>query len=30
MAFRALGRAVPGTGRAIRELAFQLERDADC
>jgi Zn-dependent protease with chaperone function len=26
---RALGRAVPGSGRAVRELAFHLERDAD-
>ena len=26
---RALGRAVPGTGRGVRELAFHLERDAD-
>jgi hypothetical protein len=26
---RALGRLVPGGGRALRELAFQLERDAD-
>jgi hypothetical protein len=26
---RALGRAVPGSGRGIRELAFHLERDAD-
>lgn len=26
---RALGRAVPGGGRAVRELAFHLERDAD-
>jgi hypothetical protein len=25
----ALGRALPGTARAIRELAFHLERDAD-
>jgi len=29
VAFAALGRAIPGTHRAIRELAFQLERDAD-
>jgi Peptidase family M48 len=26
---RALGRAVPGGGRGVRELAFHLERDAD-
>jgi hypothetical protein len=26
---RALGRAVPGGGRGLRELAFHLERDAD-
>jgi len=26
---RALGRAVPGTARGMRELAFHLERDAD-
>jgi hypothetical protein len=26
---RALGRAVPGSGRGVRELAFHLERDAD-
>jgi hypothetical protein len=26
---RALGRVVPGTGRAVREIAFHLERDAD-
>lgn len=26
---RGLGRVVPGAGRASRELAFQLERDAD-
>jgi Zn-dependent protease with chaperone function len=26
---RALGRAVPGTGRGVREIAFHLERDAD-
>jgi hypothetical protein len=26
---RALGRAVPGSGRGLRELAFHLERDAD-
>jgi hypothetical protein len=26
---RALGRAIPGCDRGIRELAFQLERDAD-
>ncbi len=26
---RALGRFVPGTNTAVRELAFQLERDAD-
>jgi hypothetical protein len=26
---RALGRPVPGGGRALRELAFHLERDAD-
>lgn len=26
---RALGRPVPRTGRAVRELAFHLERDAD-
>ena len=29
IALRALGRPVPGSRRAIRELAFQLERDAD-
>jgi bla regulator protein blaR1 len=29
VAFAALGRAIPGTERAIRELAFHLERDAD-
>jgi len=29
IAFAALGRATPGTHRAVRELAFQLERDAD-
>ena len=29
VAFAALGRAIPGTHRAIRELAYQLERDAD-
>ena len=27
---RALGRPVPGTGRGLREIAFHLERDADC
>jgi Peptidase family M48 len=27
---RALGRPVPGGGQALRELAFHLERDADC
>ena len=26
---RALGRAVPGSGQGVRELAFHLERDAD-
>jgi Peptidase family M48 len=26
---RALGRAVPGSGRGLREVAFHLERDAD-
>ena len=26
---RAIGRFLPGTGRAVRELAFHLERDAD-
>ena len=26
---RSVGRAVPGSGHAIRELAFHLERDAD-
>ena len=26
---RALGRAVPGSDRSVRELAFHLERDAD-
>ena len=29
LGLRALGRAVPGSGRGIRELAFHLERDAD-
>ena len=29
IALRALGRPVPGSRRAVRELAFQLERDAD-
>jgi Zn-dependent protease with chaperone function len=29
VAFRALGRAIPGTARAVRELGFHLERDAD-
>ena len=29
LALRALGRPVPGTQRAIGELAFHLERDAD-
>ena len=29
VAFAALGRAVPGAQRAVRELCFQLERDAD-
>jgi beta-lactamase regulating signal transducer with metallopeptidase domain len=29
LGLRAVGRVVPGTGRAVRELAFQLERDAD-
>jgi beta-lactamase regulating signal transducer with metallopeptidase domain len=29
IALRALGRPVPGTHQAVRELAFQLERDAD-
>jgi beta-lactamase regulating signal transducer with metallopeptidase domain len=28
-ALRAAGRPVPGGGRAVRELAFHLERDAD-
>jgi hypothetical protein len=27
--FRAAGRLVPGSGRAVHELAFHLERDAD-
>jgi hypothetical protein len=26
---RVLGRALPGTGRAVRELRFHIERDAD-
>jgi Zn-dependent protease with chaperone function len=29
VAFGALGRAIPATARAVRELGFQLERDAD-
>jgi hypothetical protein len=29
VAFQALGRPVPGTSRAVRELAFHIERDAD-
>jgi hypothetical protein len=29
VALQALGRPVPGTRRAVRELAFHLERDAD-
>jgi hypothetical protein len=29
VAFGALGRAIPGTARAVRELGFHLERDAD-
>lgn len=29
LALQAVGRIVPGSARAIRELAFQLERDAD-
>jgi bla regulator protein blaR1 len=29
MALRGLGRAVPGSARGVRELAFHLERDAD-
>jgi Zn-dependent protease with chaperone function len=29
IALRALGRPLPGTHRAVRELAFHLERDAD-
>jgi bla regulator protein blaR1 len=29
VAFAALGRAIPGTRRAVRELVFHLERDAD-
>jgi hypothetical protein len=29
VAFAALGRAIPGTRCAVRELAFHLERDAD-
>ena len=29
VAFSALGRVVPGTRRALRELGFHLERDAD-
>jgi Zn-dependent protease with chaperone function len=29
IALRALGRPLPGTQRAVRELAFHLERDAD-
>jgi beta-lactamase regulating signal transducer with metallopeptidase domain len=29
MGLRALGRAVPGSGRGVREIAFHLERDAD-
>ncbi len=29
VALRALGRPFPGTHRAVRELAFHLERDAD-
>jgi Zn-dependent protease with chaperone function len=29
LGFRALGRLVPGSGHALAELAFHLERDAD-
>jgi hypothetical protein len=29
LGLRAIGRLVPGSGQAIHELAFQLERDAD-
>ena len=29
LGLRALGRAVPGSGRGVREIAFHLERDAD-
>ena len=29
VAFGALGRAIPGSARAVRELRFHLERDAD-
>lgn len=29
LGLRALGRAVPGSGRGVREVAFHLERDAD-
>ena len=29
VAFRTVGRLVPGGGRALNELSFQLERDAD-
>jgi Zn-dependent protease with chaperone function len=29
VAFGALGRAIPGTARAVHELGFHLERDAD-
>jgi bla regulator protein blaR1 len=29
IAFRAIGRVVPGSRRAVHELAFHLERDAD-
>jgi hypothetical protein len=29
VALSALGRALPGTSRAVREIAFHLERDAD-
>jgi len=29
VAFGALGRAIPGSARAVRELGFHLERDAD-
>jgi hypothetical protein len=29
LGLRALGRAVPGSGRGVRDVAFHLERDAD-